>query len=317
MSTSPHASFDLAALVAKYNLKEDEQELLKSLTIDESQQECIANYDQRTLEWKAARVNRLTASKFGAARGHCEYTNRTRLLTDLLWSENFPEGNIAMKWGVDHEAEAVNVYTNFMRKQKKLNDQQFRVTHSGLLVSIQHPWIGVSVDAFVFDDSEPDAARKKGGAEIKCPYGKKLYPFIPSMYYDQIQGSMGFLHRPWWDFVVWTPSQTQVRRYNFDQKYFDTELFPRLQDFYMTVFLPRAVLKKKGLLQPGRIDPVMQITVELDSFEDLVSEEKSSSAEKSEGIPCISAPPMMRECSNLPQFHGADKQRIGLGCLLR
>jgi hypothetical protein len=303
--------FDLAAVVEKYNLKEDEQELLKSLIIDESQQECIANYDQRTLEWKLARVNRLTASKFGAARGHCEYTNRTKLLADLLWSENFPEGNIAMKWGVDHEAEAVGVYTQFMRKQKKLKDEQFRVTHSGLLVSLQYPWIGVSVDAFVFDDSEADETRKKGGAEIKCPYGKKLYPFIPSMYFDQIQGSMGFLHRAWWDFVVWTPSQTQVRRFNFDQKYFDTELFPRLQDFYMTVFLPRAVLKKKGLLQPGRIDPVMQLTIELDSFDEDNPEKKNATSEI-----ISSAAPMMSECSNLPKFEKSQKQ-IGLGCLLR
>jgi hypothetical protein len=251
--------FNIEHLVQKYALNPEERELLETLVVDESQREQISQYDQRTVDWLKARENRLTASRFGAARGHCQYTSHNELLKGMLWGEF--TGNAATEWGNKHESTAVEVYTKFMRQHKNLNKNQFRVTHCGLLVSLKHPWVGVSVDAFVFDDSE-ELPRKKGGGEIKCPYGKKLYPFIPSQYYDQIQGTMGFLELPWWDFVVWTPTQTQIRRYNFDQEYFDKELFPRLEQFYFTQFLPRAVMKKKGLLKPGKIDPVIDITVD-------------------------------------------------------
>lgn len=253
-------AFDLQAVAAKYQLKEEEQQILRDLTIDESQREQISQYDQRTEAWLRARDFRLTASRFGAARGHCQYTTHKKLLQDMLWSEF--KGNAATEWGVKHEDGAVDAYRRFMLQYKNLQDSQFVVTHCGLLVSVEYPWIGVSVDAFVFDDSEAEP-RKRGGGEIKCPYGKKLYPFIPSQYYDQIQGSMGFLKLPWWDFVVWTPTQTQVRRYDFDATYFATELLPRLEQFYMTEYLPRLVLKRKGLLKQGKIDPVMEITMEL------------------------------------------------------
>ena len=253
-------TFDVQCLVDKYELTEDERKFLVNLTVDESQREQISQYDQRTPEWLKSRVGRLTASRFGACRGHCQYTSHTQALRDMLWGEF--KGNMATEWGTAHEDGAVQVYTEFMRKHKGLSPEQFRVTHCGLLVSTQHPWIGVSVDGFVFDDSEPLVERKKGGVEIKCPFGKKLYPFIPSQYYDQIQGTMGFLGLPWWDFVVWTPTQTQIRRFNFDKVYFDTELFPRLEQHYMTEYLPRAVMKEKGLLKPGQIDPVVEINMD-------------------------------------------------------
>lgn len=253
--------FDIESIVLKYNLSLDERKILESLEIDSSQRECISQYDQRTDQWLQCRKFRLTASRFGAARGHCQYTSRSELLKSMLWDDK-SIGNAATEWGVKHESVAVNIYTKFMKKYKNLSDSQFRVTHCGLLVSLEYPWIGVSVDAFVFDDSEPEG-RKNGGGEIKCPFGKKLYAYIPSQYYDQIQGSMGFLHKPWWDFVVWTPTQTQIRRFNFDMNYFSTELFPRLEKFYMTEFLPRAVQKLKGLLKPGYIDPVIEIPVDV------------------------------------------------------
>jgi len=284
--------FDIDALAEKYQLKPEEICFLEKLKVDESQREAISQYDQRTDEWKNARKNRLTASRFGAARGHCQYTSHPELLKGMLWGE-FQE-NAAMKYGVDNEAGAVDLYTKFMRKHKGLTADQFRVTHSGLLVSIEHPWIGVSVDGFVFDDSEPEG-RKKGGAEIKCPYGKKLYPFIPSQYYDQIQGSMGFLGLPWWDFTVFTPQQTQIRRVEFDKVYFDQELFPRLEKFYMTEFLPRAVLRDQGLLLPGRIDPVMEICID-EAEESLISGKESPHLPPTNVTPA-SLPPSSSESS--------------------
>ena len=297
-------SFDIASLVAKYQLKGDEVSLLETLRIDASQQEKIANYEQRTDEWFKSRENRLTGSNLGSARGHCAYTSKSELLKRMLWG-GF-QGNAATEYGTKNESVAVDLYTQFMRKQ---TSDKFGVKHQGLWVPLQHPWIGISVDALVYDDSEPEVARKKGGAEIKCPYGKKLYPFIPSMYFDQIQGSMGFLQLPWWDFVVWTPGQTQIRRFDFDPLYFSQELFPRLEQFYFTDFLPRAVMRDKGLLKPGKIDPVIEIPMDL---EDMTEQTKiSPSTTEPEA-----AAAEIASVSHLPKC-GDTKGHFSIGALLR
>jgi hypothetical protein len=173
-----------------------------------------------------------------------------------------------------------------------LNENEFRVTHAGLIVPVQHPWAGISTDGFVFDDSNgrpcplhpvsnneehiqnddenkhirqtcPNCCSlsKYGGCEFKCPYAKRLYPFIPSQYYDQIQGAMGFLGLEWWDFVVWTPNETQIRRFLFNKQYWELELFPKLEEFYFVEFLPRAIQKSKGLLQSESLQTASQVDI--------------------------------------------------------
>lgn len=278
---------DIDRLKEKYGLGEEEIEMLKELQVDESQREEISNYDQRTDEWKKSRHNRLTASRFGAARGHCQYTSHNELLRGMLW--DVFKGNRATEWGTEKEQGAVDIYVKYQTQSKNLNPEKFRVTHKGLLISLKHPWVGVSVDGLVFDDSEPNENRKNGGVEIKCPFKKSLYEFIPSQYYDQIQGTMGFLDLPWWDFVVWTPGETQIRRYNFDKKYFDEELFPRLENFYMTEYLPRAIMKKKGLLTYGFVDPVI-----------VINEEEEGDKEEGYEPP----PPLIKDSSGL--FRASD-----------
>jgi len=241
--------FDIERLVSKYQLREDEKNILESLRVDEKTRDEIAGYDQRTDEWHKARTFRLTASRFGAARSHCQYTKPKQLLKNMLWNDF--QGNVATEYGEKNEDVALGIYEKCKEKQ----GTPVQIKRPGLIVSLEHPWIGVSVDGLVRDDSENEG-RKNGGLEIKCPYGKKLYSYIPSQYYDQIQGSMGILGLPWWDFVVYTPHHIQIRRFQFDETYFQTELFPRLEEFYMREYLPRANLQQKGLLQPGQIDLV-------------------------------------------------------------
>jgi putative phage-type endonuclease len=261
--------FDVDRVTKKYNLSAPEVAILEELRVDESQRESISQYEQGTPEWLKAREYRMTASRFGAARGHNPYSTLPRLLADMLWGEF--QGNEATRHGNKYEPVAADLYTTFMRKKFQLSPEQFHVSHRGLLVSLKYPWSGVSVDGFVFDDSEQDPMRKRGGLEIKCPFGKfpypfgQLYPFIPAMYYDQIQGTMGFLELPWWDFVVHIHDQTQIRRVEFDKTYFDEELFPRLEEFYMTKYLPRLVLKRQNRLLQGKIDTVMYVQNDSDT----------------------------------------------------
>lgn len=241
------APFDIDRLVSKYQLTDAEKHILESLRIDENSRDQISSYDQKTDAWLQARVYRLTASRFGAARRHCQYTSPKQLLKDLLWNEF--KGNVATAYGEEYEEVALAIY----EKCKAKSGKPVTVTRPGLIVSLEHPWIGVSVDGLVRDDSENEG-RRNGGLEIKCPFGKQLYSFIPSQYYDQIQGAMGILGLPWWDFVVYAPHHIQIRRYDFDATYYNTELFPRLEEFYMREYLPRIVLQQQGLLNHGQID---------------------------------------------------------------
>lgn len=260
-SSMSRPQFDVDSLCSKYKLCPSEKMFLESLRIGPDQQKTIVECDQRSDQWRAARVGRLTASRFGAARGHCQYTSKSELLRSMLW-DTF-KGNAATEYGTRNEPVAEQLYTRFQRRRKGLKDSDFFVEHHGLFVPLERPWLGVSPDGLVTDGSEPPH-RRKGGLEIKCPFGRKMYPYIPSMYYDQIQGTMGILGIPWWDFVVWTPSQTHVERYEFDPKYFSDELLPRMECFYMRDYLPRAILKGAGLLEEGALDPVIEIPIEID-----------------------------------------------------
>lgn len=66
-----------------------------------------------------------------------------------------------MAWGRSNEPLALEQY-----KQTKLASNTI-VTQSGLWVSLDHPFLGASPDAAVYDPSEPHAY---GFTEVKCPY---------------------------------------------------------------------------------------------------------------------------------------------------
>ena len=70
----------------------------------------------------------------------------------------------ALEWGKAHEEAALQQY----------NDQQHSAGHShlfccrsGFIVSDDHPFLGASPDAVVYD---PDNEDPFGLAEVKCPY---------------------------------------------------------------------------------------------------------------------------------------------------
>ncbi len=245
-------------LVEKYSMSPEETDVLKKLQLSFDEQETIMNVPQRTDAWHAARVNRLTASNFGAAAGHHGYQTHNQLLKNLLW--NTFTGNSATEWGKDHEDTAAEVYMRYMEKQYPLHD--IKLTFPGLLVSVEHPWAGCSPDGFVWVDGV-----LVRGLEIKCPFRMSLYDFIPSYYYDQIQGTMGLCHIPVWDFVVWTPTVTEISQFNFDPKYWDMVLFHEMETFYMKKYLPRVVLQQQGKLAHGKLEE--EAPLELDDDVDL------------------------------------------------
>jgi len=72
---------------------------------------------------------------------------------------------------------------------------------------------------------------------------------------------MALMQLPFCDFVIWTKENTCIERYYFDCYYVEKQLFPRLQHFYIFEFLHRFLLKEKGILQPGEINPEIKLSI--------------------------------------------------------
>ena len=112
-----------------------------------------------------------------------------------------------------------------------------------------------------------------GVLEVKCPASGKDIPlkqlcnnsnFFLTMdnnhlklkrkhnYYYQVQEQMHITNRIWYDFVVWTPreSELHVERIFYDSHLWEQTIYPKLQKFYFTSMLlelasPRYPSRKK------------------------------------------------------------------------
>lgn len=222
------ADFDLDRVRKQYNLSTTECAVLEELRVDENEQKRILRLPQRSDPWLKARRLRVTASNFGAAIGRSRFKDPASLRRDIVFGSAF-KGNKATQWGVDKEPVAAEAYLEWL-DQHGSGDTE--VCFPNLCVPRAHPWAGVSPDGFVRDGNA------YGGLEIKCPYSQHVYRRRPEPYEDQIQGSMGFLGLSFWDFCVWTPRKMVVERVSFDREYWTHELFPRLEEFFMTSVLP-------------------------------------------------------------------------------
>ena len=103
----------------------------------------------------------------------------------------------------------------------------------------------------------------QGCGEIKCPAatpkefysakGKHAKYGFPDFYYDQIQGAMAINSWPFCDAVVYTPDGTQVTRFRRNVRYWVNVLFPALEEFYFTLFIPVLERRLAGLLTPDTL----------------------------------------------------------------
>ena len=156
--------------------------------------------DQRSEEWFAARLGKVTASrlsdvlatiKTGEAAARANY--RIELVAERLTGKSTPGfTSAAMQWGVECEPMARSAYE----------------TETGLIVTevgfVDHPTIamaGASPDGLVGDD---------GLIEIKCPETKTHIETLtskkaPSKYIPQMQWQMACTGRQWVDFVSFDP----------------------------------------------------------------------------------------------------------------
>ena len=164
-----------------------------------------------------------------------------------------PGGNI-------NESKALEQY----QQHKKDSGHDVSCARSGFVVSEDHPFLGASPDAVVYDASQPNPF---GLVEIKCPYTSrnltplqaaesKVFFCSPEVdpsgakvlklkkthnYYCQVVGQTMITGRTWCDFVVYTEKGSSVERIYCDSDFWNNDLLPKLVAFYDNCLAPEIV----------------------------------------------------------------------------
>lgn len=178
--------------------------------------------DQRSDEWFAARIGKVTASRVadlmaktrsGPSASRANYM--AELICERLTGQR-QEGftSAAMQWGTDTEPQARAAY-EFMTDAV--------VVETGLCLHPKEPEFGASPDGLVGD---------VGLLEIKCPNSAAhietlLSGEAPSKYMPQMQAQMACTGRAWCDFVSFDPRlpadmQLFIKRVHRDEAFIST-----------------------------------------------------------------------------------------------
>ena len=155
--------------------------------------------EQRTDEWFAARIGKVTASRVAdvIAKTKSGYgAGRANYLADLVVERLTGQkaqgfSNAAMEWGTEQEPHARAAYS----------------AKTGILVEevgfIDHPTVAMS-------GASPDGFAEEGLIEVKCPNTSTMLEYIldgkpPQKYVTQMQWQMACTGRPWQLLVVRVP----------------------------------------------------------------------------------------------------------------
>lgn len=196
--------------------------------------------------WHEKRVNRLTASKFGAVVKRLPHTSCHNMVKSVLYPKNL--NSEAVLFGRDNEDKVIQMY------EKRTSN---KVNKCGLFVDTDHPFLGASPDGLVSFD---------GLVEVKCLASVKEFSFKEEVenkkkdfclqfnecgelqlkrnhnYYFQIQGQLNITKRLWCDFVVYSKKgELFVERINKDDMFWKTTMLPKLTQFYRECMLPEIV----------------------------------------------------------------------------
>lgn len=160
---------------------------------------------QKSPEWFAARVGKVTSSVTGSILGHSPYQTRDDVMRvkvrEAFGAPQEFTGNAATAHGEKFEP--------YARRWYEMNHNQ-TVQEIGQVLHREHDWLAASPDGLVGLD---------GAVEIKCPfYSKKPYSvFEPKkkMYLDQCLFMIHVCDLEWIDFVCWVNDDVaKVERVN-------------------------------------------------------------------------------------------------------
>jgi len=156
---------------------------------------------QGSPEWHAARIGKITGSRFKDVLSKKDGVTRAKYMRELLL-----ERKTGMSVGGYFDKNMANGQN--VEPQARAYYEKVTGTKVEQVGFIDHPleqyrgYVGVSPDGLIGD---------KGGLEIKCPTAKVHLEYIaknvmPSQYVAQVQGNMWVtIGREWWDFESFCP----------------------------------------------------------------------------------------------------------------
>jgi putative phage-type endonuclease len=205
----------------------------------------VSHNPQGSEEWYEIRKGRINASEFGSAVGHSIFKtpNEVALNISQLKPYEFTDYSLKiMEHGTKTEPEAREWYT------KKYNVEVIEI---GSAIPKWCPYIASSLDGEVVGESR--------SIEIKCPmkmykpinnYLEKLsrgwkpsryyHEHIWNTHYDQMIGGMAITEKQCCDYVVYCTPENVKFTYSveFNERYWNEELYPKLIDFYNNKLKP-------------------------------------------------------------------------------
>ena len=176
---------------------------------------------QRSPEWFAARVGRITASRVGAILGVNPWRGYADVMREMLEEArgiHVYESNRATEWGTFHEPGAIIDYEM---------DTGHSVTPASFVPLGSR--YGASPDGYVLD----------GIVEIKCPFKARDYTsdrqFQSALdqphYWHQMQMQMHCTGTYWCDFYQWAPGAARLENVPYEETWWE-EVEPQLAAFF-------------------------------------------------------------------------------------
>lgn len=200
----------------------------------------IPQHPQRSPEWFAQRMGRITTSDSGTILGTNPYQKAVEVLLRKCGAGPAFTGNVATLHGQKYEAEAIDMYCRAMGKihhEFGLIDYDSvpRDEHSLRTYPNGIPWLAGSPDGVA-----EDALGIEGLVllEIKCPYRRKIkLGECPEHYYSQVQLNMAILNIDRADYIEYKPGNPMtlnIVRIQRDNVWFDKH-YGTLRDFWNSI----------------------------------------------------------------------------------
>ena len=207
---------DMYYNMANDELEKEAEKLFCSLSISEKEAEALVNatiMQQASAQWREQRNGRLTGSIFHDIYVCKKSTGLEPLIKRVMGYEQSDLSHVpAIKWGVENESVARQLYTNVMSTKH----DNFACNLTGLWVSPLYPHLGASSDGVTTCGCHGD-----GLVEIKCPFSARHANSLSSQtcgflteagfldhkhhYYTQVQGQLMITDQLFCDYFIWTP----------------------------------------------------------------------------------------------------------------
>jgi len=172
---------------------------------------------QKTQQWHAGRVGRVTGSRIGAVLGIDK--NKTPddvmrgMVRDYVGEDQEFTGNEATEHGNTHEDDAIDCYEALTG---------CHVKYTGQHIHKDYGWLAASPDGLVGND---------GLIEVKCPFRAKYTKLAEVPHTNaQIQLQLEVTGRDWCDFVIWRDGAISIERVEADRFWLSRNL-PTLEAF--------------------------------------------------------------------------------------